>query len=402
MEEIKSIALTEELKPLISVYKDGYEKKLETAKVKYTDLIYEVKTDDGRKLARKDRKEINAIVKSLDMDHKAMKEPFQDAVKLIDSTRKNIKESFNIITTAISGQLIKHDQLMTCKLASIEAYSKCRVGGFYRTDELKEMIGRCKSIVIDESYCDKQVEAEVLKEQALEALNAEYKTRKHSEEIEAENKRLREEAEQRAIKEREEEIRREAEQKAREEAEQKAEKERQDIRHKLELETLQRERKEREEKERVAAREAEANRKLEEAKQKQREAEEAKKQVEEQKERDIEEAKQQERDRIEAIVKEEEEIEQENDEKQRKRDQINADTDEEELKIQIAFSKTTTSPETTTDSLISHVSRIQDEVYQSIRGLIGKDQARIIMERLINGEIKHLYIHYSVKNGEEK
>lgn len=217
-----STELTTSIAASLDAYKSTYEKKLEAFQKSHGGLVYDMAEEEQRKKARLDRREINAVVKSLDEEHDSIKAPFLEASKRIDATRKTIKDQFLELSNGIGDQLKAHEQAIQEKIDAISSAAEIDPAAT-SPEEIDAIIARVSGTEIDDSFFDKKADAALAKEKTLKTLE-QFKTQiSEREELE----RLRKEQEEREAKEREERMVREAEERARREAEEKAQAERQ-------------------------------------------------------------------------------------------------------------------------------------------------------------------------------
>ena len=170
--ESKELSLIEKARLPVIEFKDKYNKKLQDTQKTYSDVVYDLSTKDKRKKAREDRATINKTIKELDEAHSNIKKPFAEAVKLIDSERKTIKDEFIKIESAIGDQLKAHDQKIKTKLDNITSLyeSLHRESEDFSPDLVQNNIDELEKIVIDDSFFDKQKDAELLKTRTMDLL----------------------------------------------------------------------------------------------------------------------------------------------------------------------------------------------------------------------------------------
>lgn len=207
---------------------DPFSKQLADFHAKYDGVVYDLDDEEQNKAARSDRLAIGKVIAKLDRTHKEIKAPLAEAVSLIDSTRKQIKDDLLGIQGAIKTQIAAHEQKEKERVdALVERVAEIRALAEFEfaptTEVCKEWIEAAKGVPLDDSWQEFKAEAALAKTETIAALETLLAARQKAEAEAAELERLRAEAEARERADREERIRKEAEEKAKREAAEAAE-----------------------------------------------------------------------------------------------------------------------------------------------------------------------------------
>lgn len=325
-----STDLTTAIAGTLETYKSKHETELAKYEKSHGSLVFNMADEDERKKARKGRGEVNKAIKALDDEHKEIKAPFLEASRKIDSTRKDIKDRFLLVSDGIGDQLKAHDDAMELKLKELTDYV---VYAPVNSENIQVAIDELTAIEIDDSFCDKKADAALAKETSLQSLRELKERAEKDEELE----RLKKEAAEREAKEREERIKREAAEQAQKAAEEKAKAESQ--------------RAEREKAEALAKAEAEKKAAAEESERKTREAEAKTKQAAADERARIEREQREAQEKAEAARKAEEAKKS----KQQHRAKIHKAAKESLIKIGLSDTQATKVVEAIRDELIDNV-----------------------------------------------
>jgi len=205
----QEISIVEKIQAPIVEYKKSFENQLLDFEKKYKGIVFDMNDAEKRAEARKARTDINTkFIKPLDEAHKNIKEPILEATKLIDSTRKEIKDKAETLVKGITDQLKSYDDMIQKKLDSISSLS--HIDSEKSSADITLIINSCQNIVIDDSFGEKKPDAALLKEQTLAELRLLHQKALDKEEL----LRLKKAEEERLRIQREENIRKEAEEKA--------------------------------------------------------------------------------------------------------------------------------------------------------------------------------------------
>ena len=198
---------------------DKYEAQLVEFETQFKTIVYDFSDAANLDMAKEDRKTINKAIKLLDETHTKVKADLLVKTKLIDSSRKSIKDRFIKLKESISDQLddhaniaIKHAAMLHQKVEYITNLTVLLDGEVYNLDDLLDEV---KSIVIDSTFESREADGHMAKAKAIEFFEGKIAVEQNRK-AELEKQRIAEEEEQ--LK-REENIRQEAAAEANKQAE---------------------------------------------------------------------------------------------------------------------------------------------------------------------------------------
>lgn len=184
-----------------------FESKLAEFKTKYENVVYDLNDDKQDKQARADRYAIGKVISALDDRHKGVKEPLLRKTQMLDGERKRIKDQLLEIQGHIKSQIEAHEELIRQKAAQLQTRVD-QIAALSAFDHqphsalITERIAKLSSILIDESFEDRQASAALAKELSRTALEelltvtlAKEKEARELEELRAEAERKRKEEE---------------------------------------------------------------------------------------------------------------------------------------------------------------------------------------------------------------
>jgi hypothetical protein len=149
---------------------DPFQKELEKYKSRFENVVYDLDTDKGMKLAKSDSFEISKTASALEKKYKLISAPINDIRSKLLSKRAEIRDDLRSVQDRIKSQIKKHEEAKKAHLDMLQSKLDYIKQGAYFSDELitsesiKRRIDIYKDIIIDESY-------EHLKDDSIEALS---------------------------------------------------------------------------------------------------------------------------------------------------------------------------------------------------------------------------------------
>jgi len=172
----------------------------------YAGALYEVGTSEGMSVAKAARRELRTMRTDLEKVRKQIKQPVLDRGKLIDAEAKRITAILQGLETPIDDQIKAEERRKAEEKAAAERAENERVAGIKAriaefddalraavgvpADRMAELLEQVKSVDIDESFAEFQERAMVARANAVERLAAAVVEARN---LEAEQKKLREE-----------------------------------------------------------------------------------------------------------------------------------------------------------------------------------------------------------------
>jgi hypothetical protein len=196
---------------------------------RYDGIVYDFTDPDKEKQARSDRYQIGRVVGDLDRIHKVLKAPLLEQVRDLDGERKRIKDELQTVQGGIAKQITEyedklreHEEMLQAKVTEIK--NLIHFEGYVKPspDVIRQRIAALGDIAVDETFEDRQEEAERLYVETDVLLSGMLEEAIQNEAERAELERLRREAEEREEQEAEEKRKQEEEQRIARQAEDRA------------------------------------------------------------------------------------------------------------------------------------------------------------------------------------
>jgi colicin import membrane protein len=152
-----------------------FETNLVAYKSQYLDVIYDLAAPGQLKQARADSYAIGKTIAALDARHKAVKQPLQEKVALLDGERKRIKDGLRGIQASIKGQVETHEAAIIEADRALQARAAA-VSGLLDFDSLptiattREKLAAAQAWPVDDTLGDHEADAALNKLRAIESL----------------------------------------------------------------------------------------------------------------------------------------------------------------------------------------------------------------------------------------
>lgn len=210
----------------------GLDPLIEQIRAKVAGTIYDMTTAKGRAECASDAFKVAKSKTAIEKLGKALSAEYKEIPKKIDAERRRAFDALEALQAQVRQPLTDWEAAEEARLANhnqnvmrLNQYA-ANASQQLESDALRDMLDSVKSVVVDESWEEFEIEAHRAKEKALEALTAALVAREKYEAEQAELARLRAEAEARRIQDEKDRIAREAAEAANRAAEAKAKAER--------------------------------------------------------------------------------------------------------------------------------------------------------------------------------